>query len=60
MKPWYTTVSNGQFYQLTINAAPGMNEAQLDKLMMDKINEVNQAKKPIARSVRRWELICRY
>lgn len=45
-----TTVNSQPFYQLTINAAPGMNEAQLGKLMMDKINESERAKKASGRA----------
>ncbi|MBP4059020.1 phage tail tape measure protein [Aeromonas sp. Prich7-2] len=45
-----TTIHSQPFYQLTINAAPGMNEAQLGKLMMDKINESERAKKASGRA----------
>lgn len=45
-----TTVNSQPFYQLTINAAPGMNEAQLGKLMMDKIHESERAKKASGRA----------
>lgn len=40
-----TTVNSQPFYQLTINAPPGMNQEQLGKLMMDKIKESERAKK---------------
>ncbi|KTA79029.1 phage tail tape measure protein [Aeromonas salmonicida] len=45
-----TTVNSQPFYQLTINAAPGMNEAQLGKLMMDKIKESERANKTLGRA----------
>lgn len=38
-----TTVHSQPFYQLTVNPAPGMNEAQLGKLVMDKLKESERA-----------------
>jgi hypothetical protein len=45
-----TTVNSQPFYQLTINAPPGMNQEQLGKLMMDKIKESERAKKHLGRA----------
>ncbi|TNH77575.1 phage tail tape measure protein [Aeromonas hydrophila] len=45
-----TTVNSQPFYQLTINAPPGMNQEQLGKLMMDKIKESERAKKNLGRA----------
>ncbi|WP_323940817.1 phage tail tape measure protein [Aeromonas hydrophila] len=45
-----TTVNSQPFYQLTINAPPGMNQEQLGKLMMDKIKESELAKKHLGRA----------
>lgn len=42
-----TTVHSQPFYQLTINAAPGMDKEQLGKLMMDKIKESERANKAL-------------
>ena len=44
-----TTVNSQPFYQLTINAAPGMNGFQ-SKLMMDKIKESERANKTLGRA----------
>ncbi|BCR27461.1 phage tail tape measure protein [Aeromonas caviae] len=38
-----TTIHSQPFYQLTVNPAPGMNEAQLGKLVMDKLKESERA-----------------
>lgn len=45
-----TTVHSQPFYQLTINASPGMNQEQLGKLMMDKIKESERANKALGRA----------
>ncbi len=38
-----TTIHSQPFYQLTVNPSPGMNEAQLGKLVMDKLKESERA-----------------
>ncbi|BDO06898.1 phage tail tape measure protein [Aeromonas caviae] len=38
-----TTIHSQPFYQLTVNPAPGMNEAQIGKLVMDKLKESERA-----------------
>jgi len=45
-----TTVHSQPFYQLTVNPAPGMNEAQLGKLVMDKLKESERANQAQARA----------
>jgi TP901 family phage tail tape measure protein len=39
-----STVNNQPFYQLTVNAAPGMNEERMAQLMVEKIKESERAK----------------
>ncbi|MNH42143.1 hypothetical protein D3C79_1037870 [compost metagenome] len=45
-----TTIHSQPFYQLSVTAAPGMNESQLAKLMMDKIKESERANKAQSRA----------
>lgn len=45
-----TTIHSQPFYQLNVTAAPGMNESQLAKLMMDKIKESERANKAKSRA----------
>ncbi|MDF2391709.1 phage tail tape measure protein [Aeromonas sp. 2MA4] len=45
-----TTVNSQPFYQLTINAAPGMNQEQLGQLMIEKIREQERANKTLGRA----------
>ena len=45
-----TTIHSQPFYQLTVNPAPGMNEAQLGKLVMDKLKESERANQEIGRA----------
>ncbi|MGV2702314.1 UNVERIFIED_CONTAM: phage tail tape measure protein [Aeromonas salmonicida] len=45
-----TTIHSQPSYQLSVTAAPGMNESQLAKLMMDKIKESERANKAQSRA----------
>lgn len=45
-----TTIHSQPFYQLTVNPSPGMNEAQLGKLVMDKLKESERANQAQARA----------
>lgn len=45
-----STVNNQPFYQLTVNAAPGMNEERMAKMMVEKIKENERANQRAGRS----------
>nr|WP_234922890.1 phage tail tape measure protein [Aeromonas veronii] len=45
-----STVNNQPFYQLTVNAAPGMNEEQVAQMMVEKIKENERANQRKGRS----------
>lgn len=45
-----STVNNQPFYQLTVNAAPGMNEERMAQMMVEKIKENERANKRAGRT----------
>ncbi|OZG41799.1 phage tail tape measure protein [Aeromonas sp. A35_P] len=45
-----TTVNSQPFYQLTINAAPGMDESRVASIALDKIREQERANKTLGRA----------
>lgn len=45
-----STVNNQPFYQLTVNAAPGMNEERMAQMMVEKIKENERANQRAGRS----------
>ena len=45
-----STVNNQPFYQLTVNAAPGMNEERMAQMMVEKIKENERANKRAGRA----------
>ncbi|WP_439841270.1 phage tail tape measure protein [Aeromonas veronii] len=45
-----STVNNQPFYQLTVNAAPGMNEERMAQMMVEKIKENERANQRAGRA----------
>lgn len=45
-----STVNNQPFYQLTVNAAPGMNEERMAQMMVEKIKENERTNQRMLRS----------
>lgn len=45
-----STMNNQPFYQLTVNAAPGMNEERMAQMMVEKIKENERANKRAGRT----------
>ncbi|OKB01043.1 phage tail tape measure protein [Aeromonas salmonicida subsp. salmonicida] len=45
-----TTINSQPFYQLTVNAAPGMDESRVASIALDKIREQERANKTLGRA----------
>ncbi|HFI8928611.1 phage tail tape measure protein [Escherichia coli] len=45
-----TTITSQPFYQLTVHAAPGMDESQVASIALDKIREQERANKTLGRA----------